>query len=52
MLKKTVFNCKIKIRIKTTATGLKNEFKYSPMSKGNTCIAEPNLEVLLSRIIH
>ena len=25
---------------------LKNVFKYSPKSEGNTCIAEPNLEVL------
>ena len=30
----------------TTTTALKNKFKYSPMSEGNTCIAEPNLEVL------
>ena len=49
MLKKTYFNCKIKI--KTTTIGLKNELKYSPMSEGNTCIAEPNLEVLPLRII-
>ena len=52
MLKKTFFNYKIKIKIKTTTTtGLKNELKYSPMSEGNTCIAEPNLEVLPLRII-
>ena len=44
MLKKTLFNYKIKIEIKTTR--LKNELKYSPMSVGNTCIGEPNLEVL------
>ena len=45
--KKTFFNYKIKIEIKTTTTtALKNELKYSPMSEGNTCIAEPNLEVL------
>ena len=25
---------------------MKWESKYSPMSEGNTCIAEPNLEVL------
>ena len=25
---------------------LKSEPKYSPMSEGNTCIAEPNVEVL------
>ena len=44
--KKTIFNCKIKIEIKTTTTALKNDLKYSPMSESNTCIAEPNLEVL------
>ena len=49
MLKKTFFNCKIKI--KTTTTGLRNELEYSPMSEGTTCIAEPNLEVLALRII-
>ena len=52
MLKKTFFNCKIKIRIKTRTIGLKNELKYSPMSEGNTCIAESKLEILLLRIIH
>ena len=42
----------MKIKIKTTArTGLKNELKYSPISEGNTCIAEPNLEVLRLKII-
>ena len=51
MLKKTFFNCKIKTKIKTTTTGLKNELKDSPMSEGNTCIAEPNLELLPLRII-
>ena len=46
MLKKTFFNYKIKIKIKTTTTtGLKNEVKYYPMSEGNTCIAEPNLQI-------
>ena len=35
----------------TTTTGLKNELKYSSMSEGNTCIAEPNLELLPLRII-
>ena len=40
------------MKIKTTTTkGLKNELKYSPMSEGNTSIAEPNLEVLPLRII-
>ena len=28
---------------KPTAAALKNELKYSPMSEGNFCIAEPNL---------
>ena len=51
MLKKAYFNCKIKIKTKTTTIGLKNELEYSPMSEGNTCIAEPNLEVLPLRII-
>ena len=45
--KKTFFNYKIKMKIKTTTTGLKNELKYFPISVGNTCIAEPNLEVPL-----
>ena len=47
MLKNTFFNYKIKIEIKrTTTTVTKNELIYSPMSEGNTCIAEPNLEIL------
>ena len=38
----------INIEIKITATAvIKNELKYFPMSEGNTCIAEPKLEVLL-----
>ena len=46
-IKKKVFNYKIKTEIKTTtATALKYELKYSPMSEGNTSTAEPNLEVL------
>ena len=45
--KKTFFNYKkTKIEIKTTTTALKNELKYSSVSEGNTCIAEPKLEVL------
>ena len=32
--------------MKTTMVGLKNDLKHSPMSESNTCIAEPNLEVL------
>ena len=39
MVKKTFFNYKVKLKIKTTTTGLKNELKYSPMSEVNTCIA-------------
>ena len=46
--KKTFFNYKIKIK---TTTGLKNELIYSPMSEGNICIAEPNIEVIILRII-
>ena len=35
------------IEIKTATTAvIKNELKYFPVSEGNTCIAEPNLEVL------
>ena len=34
---------------KHTITAIKNELKYNPMSEGNICIAEPNLEVLLLR---
>ena len=37
----------ITIEIKTTtAAVIKNELKYFQMSEGNTCVAEPNLEVL------
>ena len=49
-LKKNIFQQKIKTKIKTATTGLKNELEYSPISEGNTCIAEPNLEVLPLRI--
>ena len=31
----------------TTTTVTKLSLKYAPMSEGNTCIVEPNLEVLL-----
>ena len=46
--KKTQFSVtEINIEIKTTAKAvIKNELKYFLMSEGNTCIAEPNLEVL------
>ena len=47
MLKNTFFNYKIKIEIKaTTTTALKNKLKYSPMSKSNTCLGQPNIELL------
>ena len=37
----------ISIEIETTTKAvIKNELKYFPMSEDNTCIAEPNLEVL------
>ena len=37
----------INIEIKTTAKSLiKNELKCFLMPEGNTCIAEPNLEIL------
>ena len=28
----------------TTTAAIKNELKYFPMSEGNTCTAEPNLQ--------
>ena len=47
MIKSTIFIIEINIEIKTTTTAvIKNELKYFLMSEGNTCIAEPNLEVL------
>ena len=45
--KKHIFNDNIRIKIKTTAiTVIKCESKQYPMSEGNTCIPEPNLEIL------
>ena len=45
--KKCFFNNKIKIEIETpTTTVIKNKLEYSPISEGNTFIAEPNLDVL------
>ena len=39
----------INIEIRTTAAAvIKNELKYFLMSEGNTCIAEPNLEVCIT----
>ena len=47
MIKNTISIIEINIEIKTTTTAvIKNESKYFLMSEGNTCIAEPNLEVL------
>ena len=43
-IKNTIFNNRDKDR--TTTAVIKNELKYFPMSEDNTCIAEPNLEVL------
>ena len=34
------------MKIKTATTVIKFESKNSPMSEGNTCIAEANLDVL------
>ena len=39
-------NTEINIEIKTATAVIKNELKYFPMSEGNACIAEPNLEAL------
>ena len=39
-------NTEINIEKKTATAVIKNELKYFPMSEGNSCIAEPNLEVL------
>ena len=47
MIKNTISIIEISIEIKTTTTAvIKNELKYFPISEGNTCIAEPNLEAL------
>ena len=47
VLKKPLFNYKLKIKIKTTiTTAIKNELKYSSMSEDNPCIPEPDIEVL------
>ena len=48
-MKSKFSNYKIKIEIKaaiTTTTVIKNELKYSAISDGNFCMAEPNLDVL------
>ena len=49
ILKSKLSNYKIKIEIKaaiTATTVIKNELKYSAISEGNFCMAEPNLDVL------
>ena len=43
-IKNTIFNNRNKDRNKNNYNY--NELKYFPMSEGNTCIAEPNLEAL------
>ena len=39
-------NDKIKKEIKTTRTVIKHELKDFPLLESNTCLAEPNLEIL------
>ena len=47
MIKNTFFNKKIKKETKTTRrTVIKHELKDFPLLKSNTCLAEPNLEIL------
>ena len=41
----SIIEISIEIRT-TTAAVITNELKYFPMSEDNTCISEPNLEVL------
>ena len=51
MIKKYISHLQNKNRIKTATTRvIKNELKYSAISGGNTCIAEPNLEVFLLKV--
>ena len=47
MIKNTFFNSKVKIEIKTTRTTVTEKAK---ILKGNTYIAEPNLEITLNII--
>ena len=42
----SIIEINIEIKTTTTTTVIKNELKYFPTSEGNTCIAEPILEVL------
>ena len=47
MLKNTLFNYKIKIETKlTTTTAINCDLKYSPVSEGSTCIAEPTHKII------
>ena len=46
MIKNTIFNNRNEQRNKNYNSSNQNEVKYFPISEGNTCIAEPNLEVL------
>ena len=39
-------NTEINIEIKTATAIIKNGLKYFPISEGDACIAEPNLEAL------
>ena len=41
-----IYIIKIEINNYIQQIASKKEPKYSPMSEGNTCIAEPNVEVL------
>ena len=43
----TILSTEINLELKKNYNSSnQNELKYFPMSEGNTCIAEPNLEVL------
>ena len=47
MINNTIFNNRISIEIKPTETAvIKNRLNCFPISEGNTCIADPNLEIL------
>ena len=46
MIKIQLSIIEISIEIKTATAVIKNELKCFPMPQGNTCIADPNLEVL------
>ena len=46
MIKIQLSIIEISIEIKTATAVIKNELKCFPMPEGNTCIEDPNLEVL------